>query len=141
MFHMIYTSVAKQEFSAIDLKALLVSARLRNREVDVTGILVYHAGMFLQALEGDEAAVRTIFSRIEKDPRHGGVTVLSDNASIGKRRIFGDWSMAFADAYGVAHVLKGFIGLKNGLSLLDLDEVQAMEILTACSKQPLQLSA
>ena len=141
MFHLIYTSIEQQEFSAPDLKTLLVSARLRNHEADVTGILVYHSGMFLQALEGDEAAVRAVFSRIEKDPRHGDVTIVSRNVSIGKRRMFGDWSMAFADAGGVAHILKGFIDLKSGLSLLALDEVQALEILTACSKEPLRLSA
>jgi hypothetical protein len=64
---------------------------LRNHEANVTGVLVYHDGNFLQALEGDETAIRAIFSRIEKDPRHGDVRVLHSNGSLGKRRLFGDW--------------------------------------------------
>ena len=137
MYHLIYNSSAKHEFLPSDLKALLMDARLRNREVNVTGILVYYAGRFLQALEGEQAAVETIFSRIEKDARHGDIRVLSRNATVGKRRMFGDWSMAFADTAGTANILKGFIDLKSGLSLADLDEVQALNILKACSQKAL----
>jgi len=140
MFSLIYNSREKQEFSAPDLKTLLLNARIRNRELDVTGILIYYSGLFLQALEGEEAAVQTIFSRIEKDPRHGDIRVLSRKASVGKRRMFGDWSMAFADAAGAANILKGFIDLTSGLSLADLDEVQALNILKACSQKPLPLA-
>ena len=57
MFSLIYNSREKQEFSAPDLKTLLLNARIRNRELDVTGILIYYSGLFLQALEGEEAAV------------------------------------------------------------------------------------
>lgn len=141
MFQLIYTSKEKQAFSPSALKTLLMRARIRNREVDVTGILIYHAGMFLQALEGEEAAVRTIFSRIEKDTRHADIGVLRSIASVGKRRVFGDWSMGFADATGAAQILKGFIGLDSDPSLSALDETQAMDILKACSKEPLRVSA
>ena len=137
MFHLIYSSREKQEFFPADLKALLMNARLRNRDVGVTGILVYYGGRFLQALEGEQPAVETIFAHIEKDPRHGDVRVLSRTAALGKRRVFGDWSMAFADTAGAANVLKGFIDLKSGLNLSDLDEVQALNILKACSQKTL----
>jgi len=141
MFQYIYTSTETQEFSAADLKKLLLRARLRNHEANVTGILVYHDGNFLQALEGDETAVRAIFSRIEKDPRHAEVRILHSNGSLGKRRLFGDWSMAFADAHDAPLLLNGFIDLKNGVSLSALNETRALEILKACVNDPLQLSA
>jgi hypothetical protein len=134
MFHSIYSSKESQEFSAADLKTLLMQARIRNREVGVTGILVYHAGCFLQVLEGEKAAVETILSRIENDPRHGELRILSRAASVGKRRLFGDWSMAFADTAGAANILKGFIDLKSGLNLSDLDKVQALNILKSCNQ-------
>jgi len=88
-------------------------------------------------LEGEQPAVETIFARIEKDPRHGDIRVLSHTASAGKRRVFGDWSMAFADTTGAANILKGYIDLKSGLNLSDLDEVQALNILKACSQKSL----
>jgi hypothetical protein len=141
MFQLIYISREKQAFSPSALKKLLVGARIRNHEVNVTGILIYNVGMFLQALEGEEADVRKFFSRIEKDPRHGDISVLHSSASLGNRRMFGEWSMAFADAADAAKILRGFIDLKSGLSLATLDASRAMDILKACSQQSLPLSA
>src|SRR5471030_2654119 len=141
MFKLIYTSREKQAFDPLGLKSLLLSARIRNHEVDVTGILIYHSGMFLQALEGDAASVQSIFSRIEHDARHGDFRVLGRNATIGKRRMFGDWSMWFADAAGAAQILKVFIDLKSEISFSSLDEARALDILKTCSKEPLQISA
>jgi hypothetical protein len=141
MVHLVYTSKEKRKFSATDLKKLLMNARICNREVGVTGILVYQAGIFLQALEGEEEAVRTTFSRIDKDPRHGDVSVLHRNASIDKRRMFGEWSMGFADTNGVAQVLRGFIDVNRGLGLSDLDETRTVNILNAFSENSSQLSA
>lgn len=130
-----------RDFASADLKKILMNARIRNREIGVTGILVYHAGVFLQALEGEEADVRTTFDRIEKDVRHGNICILGRNTTLGKRRKFGDWSMGFADATGAAQVLKGFIEVKNALGLLGLDEARAIDILDACRKETLLLSA
>ncbi len=141
MFHLIYTSREKQEFAPADLKKLLTSSRFRNHEISVTGILVYQSGVFLQALEGEQEAVQSTFSRIEKDTRHRDVRVLHRHVTIDKRRMFGEWSMAFADANGVAQVLRGFMDVYKGLSLSDLDAARAADILNAFSKNPTQLSA
>jgi hypothetical protein len=141
MFHLIYTSREKQAFDPLGLKSLLLNARIRNHEVDVTGILIYHSGMFLQTLEGEAEAVQSVFSRIENDARHGDLRVLGCNATVGKRRMFGDWSMGFADAAGAAQILKGFIDLKSEISFSSLDEVRALDILKTCSKEPRQISA
>src|SRR5476651_2327254 len=141
MFQLIYTSTEKQAFDPLGLKSLLLRARVRNHEVDVTGILIYHSGMFLQALEGEAAAVQSVFSRIENDARHGDLRVLGRNATVGKLRMFGDWSMGFADAVGAARILKGFIDLKREISFSSLDEMQALDILRRYSKEPLQISA
>jgi hypothetical protein len=141
MFQMIYTSRETQGFAPSDLKKLLMNARRRNNEVSVTGILIYDAGMFLQALEGDETPVRATFARIEKDDRHTDVNVLRHAMSLGKRRKFGEWSMGFADSTGAAQILRGFIEVGRNLSLSNLDETHAMQILDACSQLPLEQSA
>lgn len=141
MFSLIYTSKEKQEFAPPDLKKLLVSARIRNRETRVTGMLVYQAGTFLQVLEGEEEAVETIFSRIERDTRHGDIRVLNRNVSRPKRRAFGEWSMGFADAKGTAQILRGFIDVNKGPLLSDLDEARTTDFLEAMSRQSAQLRA
>jgi hypothetical protein len=136
MFHLIYTSRARQDFGAADLKKMLTHARSNNDSVNVTGMLLYHNEAFLQVLEGDEASVRKIFKRIEKDSRHARLVTLRSQKSFGERRIFGDWSMGFANASNNAHVLKGFVDLALGQDLLTLSETQAMELLSLCSPIP-----
>ena len=136
MFHLIYTSQARQAFSEADLKKLLVRARSNNGKIAVTGMLIYHDGAFLQALEGAELAVRDLFKRIEKDERHTGVSILRNQRSFGERRIFGDWAMGFASTSGHAQILKGFVNLKAGQDLLELNEDQATELLCSSSQFP-----
>jgi Sensors of blue-light using FAD len=136
MFHLIYTSGARQDFGAADLKKLLTHSRSNNERVKVTGMLVYHDEAFLQVLEGDESSVRQTFKRIENDPRHAGLAILRSQKSFGERRIFGDWSMGFANASSNAHVLKGFVDLALGQNLATLSETQAMELLSSCSRIP-----
>jgi Sensors of blue-light using FAD len=131
MYQIIYASAASRNFSAIDLKKLLVRARLRNKEAGVTGMLVFHDGTFLQALEGEKYAVLDIFVRIKDDPRHHNLAVLHRGEGAGQRA-FGDWSMGYADATGAAAILKGFIRFNEPLKLDDLDSVRATELLTAC---------
>jgi hypothetical protein len=134
MFHLIYTSRARQLFSGADLKKLLMRARLNNGKLNVTGMLIHHDRVFLQALEGNEQSVHGLFKQIEKDARHGDVTILKNQNSFGERRIFGDWSMGFENASSNARVLKGFVNLEAGQDLLILNETQAIELLSLSSR-------
>jgi Sensors of blue-light using FAD len=131
VYHLIYTSQALHEFSAADLKKLLVRSRLNNSAVNVTGMLIYRGGVFLQALEGDEPSVREVFSRIEADTRHSHVQILTNQPSVSGQRLFGKWSMGFANAASNAQVLNGFINLAAGQNLLALTEKQAIDVLSA----------
>ena len=75
-----------------DLGAIFLSARSHNRELGVTGALLVTPDSFVQALEGDEATVRALYDRIEKDPRHDEVTVLEADGVTGP--VFSRWAMA-----------------------------------------------
>lgn len=48
----------------------------RNREAAITGLLLAHAGCFVQALEGPAEAVLATYGRICEDPRHTGKSVV-----------------------------------------------------------------
>ncbi len=132
MHQIVYTSTANQDFSVAELKRLLVGARTRNKAVGVTGMLVFHDGTFLQALEGEKRAVNEIFASIRNDPRHRDLVVLHRGPGP-EQRVFGDWAMGFADFSGAADILKGFVRLNEELQLKDLDSVHAVELLTACA--------
>jgi Sensors of blue-light using FAD len=140
MHQIVYTSSAKQEFSVSDLKKLLAGARRRNNSVGVTGMLIFHDGTFLQALEGEHRAVNEIFASIGNDPRHGPLTVLHRGPGP-EQRVFGESSMGFADFSGAAAILKGFVSVNDNLNLKDLDRTRAVELLTACEDDDLLKSA
>lgn len=91
LFHTLYMSSAREPLGDAELNALLNTARHNNKEVGVTGMLLYSDGNFIQYLEGEEADVRTVYARIDRDPRHTGVMLVS-NGPI-EMRAFADWSM------------------------------------------------
>jgi hypothetical protein len=91
----VYVSAAVTWFSPTELRALLASSRAHNERVGITGMLLYKDGNFMQALEGDEAAVRTLQARIEVDRRHHGMLTICDGQT--DTRQFAQWSMAFVD--------------------------------------------
>ncbi len=140
MHQIVYTSSARQEFSAADLKKLLVAARMRNKAVGVTGMLVFHDGAFLQAIEGEKRAVSEIFARVQNDPRHGDLVVLHRGPGP-EQRVFGEWSMGFADFGGAAAILKGFVRFNEDVKLKELDSARAVELLTACDDDEMLKSA
>ncbi len=102
----IYSSKAVEPFSELELGQLLLEARRKNSAVEVSGMLLYHEGAFLQVLEGPVSAVEAIFSRIERDPRHYRLFVLQ-RLDVGARE-FPDWSMGFVS------VNRGLLGQLSG---------------------------
>ena len=134
MHQIVYTSTASEDFSTTDLKKLLVGARTRNKALGVSGMLVFHDGIFLQALEGEQRAVNEIFASIRSDRRHRDIDVLHRGPGF-DQRVFGDWSMGFADFTGAADILKGFLRLNEQLRIKELDGSQAMELLATCGAE------
>lgn len=66
-------------------------ARSDNQKRHITGALLLSDEGFVQVLEGDEAAVRSLYADIQRDPRHTDVELLSaDRVS---ERLFARWSM------------------------------------------------
>ncbi|MEO1290035.1 MAG: BLUF domain-containing protein [Chloroflexota bacterium] len=91
---LVYLSFAKnRNATQEDLKSILEQARRNNQEQDITGLLLYRNGLFIQALEGDEQQVDAIFDVIKDDPRHTNVLVLYKNKI--RERNYQDWSMGF----------------------------------------------
>jgi hypothetical protein len=92
MLQLVYISTARGAVMASDLQRILGASRRNNARDGISGLLFFDGVRFLQALEGEEAAVTTAFERIKPDPRHSGVVVLS-RREVAKRE-FGDWAMA-----------------------------------------------
>ena len=89
----VYTSAAIQPMPKSKLYKILVDSRVSNKLVDVTGLLVYVDGTFLQLLEGEQEIVSNLLDKISKDPRHTDVKVVYKTGV--ERRTFNDWQMAY----------------------------------------------
>jgi hypothetical protein len=117
-YRLIYTSRARMP---VDTKALLAQAQINNALRGITGGLALLDGVFIQYLEGSEAAVTDVFERIRRDPRHQDVKVLEQRAV--KGRMFGDWSMAAL--HWTERTTQIFRSFSPGLDL-DLHETDPM---------------
>ena len=93
LFNLVYTSTAKDLFDDQSLKELLKVARRNNKANNISGMLLYSEGVFMQVLEGPRDKVQQTFDHINEDPRHHSVIILSQ--SLIEERQFGEWEMGF----------------------------------------------
>ncbi len=96
---LIYGSAATKLLSESELIEILKKARENNSKRNVTGMLLYNDGNFLQVLEGEEADVTYIYEKIDKDPRHHETMVYVKKPI--DHRVFGDWEMGFVNGVNV----------------------------------------
>lgn len=76
IYQIVYRCVATQDFWPDDLFALVETARRKNAQRSVTGLLLFHEGVFLQLLEGPQRETEGVFEFVKLDPRHKDVEVL-----------------------------------------------------------------
>ena len=93
MLSIVYSSKAEHPFSDADLALLLEQSRENNAELDISGMLLYRQGRFLQVLEGEDAPLRDKMAVIARDPRHTEVRTLLDEPI--DHRFFGQWTMRY----------------------------------------------
>lgn len=90
---LVYISSAVRLMKDNELAQILQAARRHNPANGITGVLLYRDGNFIQVLEGEPAQVEATFARIERDPRHRQVLVLSRETQVA--RVFEHWTMGF----------------------------------------------
>ena len=99
MYFVLYVSTGDHLMSEQELIDILKVSRRNNEAAGISGMLLYKEsdefgiGSFMQILEGDEAAVTTLYDRIVKDTRHHTIVPL-ESGDI-EARSFPDWSMGF----------------------------------------------
>ena len=93
MIQISYLSRASEAMSAQALLALLMQSRKNNVARNLTGMLLYGNGTFLQVIEGDDAVVDQLVETISADPRHTTIQMLGRRPI--ERRQYSEWSMGF----------------------------------------------
>jgi hypothetical protein len=93
MIRLTYISSARPGIDDAAADAILARSRINNARTGLTGLLLYDGVRFLQALEGEEAALTATVTRIKADPRHRAFVELSRIPI--ETRAFGKWDMAW----------------------------------------------
>ena len=95
LVELLYCSVSVEpDLTNADLDRILVSARRRNLAQDITGMMIYHRGEFVQILEGRKESIENVYEKfICPDTRHTAINKVLDNTIT--HRSFGEWSMGF----------------------------------------------
>ena len=78
-------------FDASVLDDILTISRSRNSKTDITGTLICRADMYLQLIEGPDAAIQATYQRIAMDDRHVEMNLLLSREIT--ERLFPKWAM------------------------------------------------
>jgi hypothetical protein len=131
LHRLIYAS--RVRIPAVDLdhetQAIIGASIRNNREVAVTGLLLVHAGWFLQSLEGPAEAVMNTYRRICNDPRHEESKVLS--AGPAPSRDFADWNMCARRMSAADDAILAALEVKERFEPHELSGAAALRLLKA----------
>jgi hypothetical protein len=72
---------------------ILTQSRINNRRNNLVGVLYFGDGCFFQCLEGEKSAVDRLWSRLQSDPRHKDVKLLSSEPI--SQVTYEEWAMKF----------------------------------------------
>lgn len=122
-------SDTEHEMMAWEIDAILEKSQLNNGRLNVTGALIFNAGVFGQVLEGPIDAVEETFERIQMDERHDDITILETSRI--DVRSFPQWSMGFVGSDRICAELFGQIGSKTEFDISRLSGPQIFETLHA----------
>lgn len=98
LIHLIYVSAATHPMTEVELLQLLEQSRRRNIRQNITGMLLYKDGFFMQVLEGEAADVDDIYKSISRDERNFGPYMIEREPIAA--RDFEGWAMGFRNLTG-----------------------------------------
>jgi adenylate cyclase len=92
MIRITYISRITHPLSIKEIETIGIISSQNNKQVSITGLLVYFEKLFFQVLEGDDKEVERVFVKISKDERHSDILRLKTEHGINER-LFPTWSM------------------------------------------------
>lgn len=129
LIRLIYTSRATAALDPPLLEALMSESRTRNEGAGISGILCAGRGYFVQALEGPETQVMSLYGRILRDSRHHQSALLS--IGLVSARAFPHWAMTLVEGEPLGSELH--VKLVDQV-LLDRDPSEPVSLLRATLK-------
>ncbi|WP_158824844.1 BLUF domain-containing protein [Mucilaginibacter lacusdianchii] len=126
MEYLIYISTASRNITQDDLLDILTVSRNNNTKNNLTGMLLYGEGAFIQVLEGETEALKQSYQVIQSDPRHYNLIKMASGEL--EQRNFPEWAMGFKAAN--ADELAEFNGYINPAGKSFLQEADANAVIS-----------
>jgi len=121
LYNLCYVSSSKASLTAKDLEHLFHVNKRNNMELNISGILVYNNGNFLQILEGEKQKIDSLYKKISKDHRHSDIIKLISTSI--NERIFKDYENGFI----IVNDIKKLKQLENYLNWLKEAEIKSVD--------------
>ncbi|MEM7465523.1 MAG: BLUF domain-containing protein [Pseudomonadota bacterium] len=126
-----YSSIADPALTQQDIASLVQRARRYNEQESITGLLLFHDGVFLQVLEGDRKKISNLFEKkLMRDQRHSALTLFYDQELA--ERQFRYWYLAFSDlskqVTRISSPVRKSLSGKHGLYELTNNTSRALEL-------------
>ncbi len=114
----LYLSSSVKLLSQKDLRDLLDEIAKFNEKKQITGLLLYHQGNFVQIIEGTRDHIQSTFNKIKLDQRHRNVTKLIEREI--DERLFPSWRMGFQQiSDDQANKIPGYLNYMNKKKIND----------------------
>jgi hypothetical protein len=97
----VYVAEFERSATEIELHAMLAAARIHNRRLDITGLMVRSARHIAHVLEGRAASLATLMDWAGREPLHRHVRIVAC-APLARRR-FDNWAVAIVRGYDLAN--------------------------------------
>lgn len=120
LIRLFYVSAIVPPLTDLDVKIILGEAQVRNRRLDVTGMMAKSDGHFCQVLEGRSEAVVRVMTSVKRSRHHEAVRVLLEEAI--DRRQFPSWAMGLLIRDDLASEMRALHerGQVEGIDLKDV---------------------
>lgn len=105
LYQLVYCNRATPGVDDDAVHRIIRSARRRNPEQGITGLLVFGSGIFFQWLEGPRDNITALMARLQADPRHVDIVTLDTTEEV-RERLFPDWDMELVSGSHIRDVLQ-----------------------------------
>ena len=114
-----YVSRVANGGEPIDVRHILGRSRMRNRQLDVTGMLTFSGRHFAQVLEGTTEAIDELVADVAADSRHADFRLVFRKPIV--KREYSDWDMGYIEGFGAAERIEQLLDCKDA----ELDVAEA----------------
>ncbi len=89
-----YVSSSNVNLTKKSLEQLFITTKSNNLKQDISGILIFNGGNFLQIMEGEKNTINELYHKISKDKKHSNIIKLIEKPI--SERMFEDYETGFS---------------------------------------------